>query len=45
MNHVDMNHIGGYAIIKTERRRNGLINIQRLQVGPIDFTSPRTHVS
>ena len=41
-----MNHIGGYAIIKTERRRNGLINIQRLQlVGPIDFTSPRTHVS
>ena len=34
-------HIGGYAIIKTGRRKNGL----RLQVGPIDFTSPRTHMS
>ena len=26
-----MNHIGAYAINKTERRRNSLINIQRLQ--------------
>ena len=25
INHVDMNHIGGYAIIKIGRRRNGLI--------------------
>ena len=40
-----MNHIDGYAIIQTEKRRNGLIIIQRLQLGPIDFTSPRTHVS
>ena len=37
-------HIGGYAIIKTGRRKKWF-NIQRLQVGPIDFTSPRTHMS
>ena len=37
-------HIGGYAIIKN-RKKKKWFNIQRLQVGPIDFMSPCTHMS
>ena len=30
-------------LLKPEEEK--MVNIQRLQVGPIDFTSPRTHMS